>query len=185
MLSECYYCCWQRLHAGWEAALEKFDARCWISHCCSLSVTHPELLSRQVALEGFMWKSSSLLHSWTRISNEVTSKVALLCYKISCAWVAKVVWGRGYLRCPFEGHLSKSRPLVQSVTATRENQEGGKWRLELTGLVGGRKRTSNVLCRNLSDFFSQLLLMKDLDSVVRPAEIIAKVPLGNVVTTQK
>lgn len=40
-----------------------------------------------------------------------------------------------------------------------------------------------MLCRNRSDFFPQLLLMKDLDSVVRPAEIIAKVPLGNVVTT--
>lgn len=40
-----------------------------------------------------------------------------------------------------------------------------------------------MLCRNLSDFFSQLLLMKDLDSVVRPAEIIVKVPPGNVVTT--
>lgn len=73
--------------------------------------------------------------------------------------------------------------LVQSVTATRKNQEGGKWRLELTGLVRGRRRTSNAPCRNLSDFFSQLLLTKDLDSVVRPAEIVAKVPFGNVVST--
>lgn len=139
--------------------------------------------ARQVVPEGFLWKSSSLLHCWTKISNEVTSKVALLGHKISRAYVTKVVWGRGYLRCPFEGHLSKSTPLVQSVTATRENQEGGKWRLELTGLVEGKRHTSNVLCRNLSDFFSQLLLMKDLDSMVRPAEIIAKAPLGNVVTT--
>ena len=121
----------------------------------------PSFSVRQVVPEGFMWKSSSLLHSWTSISNEVTLKVAGLCHKISCAWVVKVVWGRGYSRWPFEGHLSKSRPLVQSVTATRENQKGGKWRLELTGLVGGRRRTSNVLCRSPSDFFSQLLLMKD------------------------
>lgn len=96
--------------------------------CKVLDITQELLLqwstqsfsTRQVVLKWFMWKSSSWLRSLTRISNEVTSKVALFCHKIPCVGVVKVVWGRGYSRCLFEGHLLKWRPFVQSITATTQ-----------------------------------------------------------------
>ena len=68
----------------------------------------------------------------------MTSKVALLRHKIPCACVTKVVWGRGYSRCPFEGHLSKSRPTC-AVSHSNKREPGG-WQMK-TGInrISGRE----------------------------------------------
>lgn len=97
-------------------------------------------------------------------------------------WAARPVWDGGHSRCPSES-LFKVKTTCAVIHSNDSVPGGWQQRLELTGLVEGRKGISSTGCGNLSDSCSQLLLPKDwtdTDNVVRPAETVAQVPLRGV-----